>query len=423
MAKKSSKKSPARKGVSSVRGRVQKVSIGGSSVTKRQKAGKKAGGRKLAGFLNNVGSLIPTMVGAARTVGSKIMGMGDYEISQNSIIGAAAAPPAMHSSMEKMVLRHREYITDITSSTAAFTLQTFAVNPGLASTFPYLSSIAQNFQEYRFRGLGFEFVSEAADAFSSSTNIAMGYLALAAQYRADAPTWLNKTQFMNEMWATSKRPNDNNLMLIECSPLEQPMAIQYVRSGPLTSGQDQKFYDLCTLGVATGGSPSASKVGELWATYEIELYKPALTNNPDTIASYAAYTASGVANSTPLGTAFTKLFDTVGAVLGTNSITLPAGSTGNFLIYVLYLSGANVSVTYPALTLTNCTYVTTAGNNVLTSPAASVTAATFSQEFVVNVTNPSIAAVVTFGSSGTIASSTSTSIVNVAQIDGNLIST
>jgi len=122
----------------------------------------------------------------------KIFGSGNYTM-QNSCWNAQSQVPIMHSANESVVIKHREYIADVSMVGAAFNLTTYNINPGLSTSFPYLNNVASNFQQYRFKGLVFEFKTTSATALVSGTNTAMGSVMLAVQYRSDAAPFTNKT--------------------------------------------------------------------------------------------------------------------------------------------------------------------------------------------------------------------------------------
>lgn len=280
---------------------------------------------------------------------SKIFGLGAYKISKNSLYSSqtGAQVPFMHSQSESVIFRHREYIGDILSTTA-FNTSVYPVNPGLSSTFPYLSTIASCFQEYRFRGLIFEFKSTGADALVNGTNTSLGTVGLVAQYRADAPVLNTKVEFLNEMWSTDCKTSENTILPVECAPKENAMAIQYIRTGPPTG--DIKMYDLCNVTVATNGSPGNNVVGELWASYEIELFKPTVTPSGGVIAA-DYYTRSG-AGATLFGTIQLNSYVNIGVTFSSNTITFPINVVGRFLINV-YVSGTAAVLNFGLPTTTN----------------------------------------------------------------------
>jgi hypothetical protein len=285
---------------------------------------------------------------------SKIFGLGAYKMNSNSLFSNATGTqvPVMHSSNESVVFRHREYIGEVSSSTV-FSLTPYAINPGLASSFPYLSTIASCFQEYKFRGLIYEFKSTGATALVSGTNTAMGTVSMVAQYRADAPTPTNKLEMLNEMWAADAKTSDSFILPIECSPKENPMKIQYVRTGSGFTG-DIKLYDLAKLSIATVGSQGANVVGELWASYEIELYKPLLSPSGGLLAADHWQRSSTGSASQPFGLIATaNVTNQLGTVVTGTTITFPIGLVGYFQVLV-YHSGTSAAITYGALTFSSC---------------------------------------------------------------------
>jgi len=208
--------------------------------------------------------------------GGKIFGSGAYSLqSPNTAWDIGNQVPAMHTNNSNIRFAHKEYIGQVNTS-IAFTMQyDEQVNPTNSVLFPYLSSMASNFQEYKFKGLCFYYKSTSADALNS-TNTALGAIIMAAQYRADAAAPVGKVQMLNEMWSTDGRPSANIGMPVECSPLECPLNILYCGDG--SSGtNDPKFYNLAQFYLATAGSQAVADAGELWVTYDIELFKPILS--------------------------------------------------------------------------------------------------------------------------------------------------
>lgn len=360
----------------------------------------------------NLGSLAGTGIG-------KIFGSGAYTMNQNTILDSydANQVPVMHSNSETIVLHHREYIRDV-SSAINFTSFDLDINPGLATTFPYLSSIASCFQEYSFKGLVFEFKSTSAEALNS-TNTALGSVMLAAQYRADALPFINKQQMLNEHWSTSTRPSCNTLLPIECAPKENPLAVQYVRTGPVPAGQDAKLYDLAQFSFAAVGSQAVAVCGELWATYEVVLMKPQLTI-PAGISSQSGVIESlNPANATPLGSNF-LVYDNLGlSVTGGNTLTLPLGAQGYYFVFFGWNGTSTPATAGGTLTFTNCT-----SNPILGTTNAGYgygfTTTTVATTMVILIPDPTKQASILFGGGGTYPAS-GKSYVWVAQMPAQFI--
>lgn len=301
------------------------------------------GGGALGSFVGQPGLGGQVGHGLAASL-SKWLGQGDYKLNANSLVTKfehTGTIPSMHSTSQSTTIRHKEYILDIyvagAAPTAFSTFGSFPLNPGVAGTFPWLSSIAQQYQEYKFKGLIFEYVSTSGELVS--TTASLGSVMFATQYRASAPTFANKQVMMNEFFSSDSKPSESFCHPVECNPHENPFSVQYVRSNTIPAGDDIKSYDLGTFYVATQGMPAAEVVGELWVSYEVELYKPIATSVLDLYGVYFHMrNNTGITNAAPLGTS-TGWLSTAsqGNTLGLpsfsgTSIAFPLLTVGTFMI-------------------------------------------------------------------------------------------
>jgi len=353
---------------------------------------------KFAKGMADIGTSVGTKFGS--WLGG-IFGFGSYRIKQNSVFNSMSQQvPFMHSSSESIILRHREYIADV-SSTAAFTSTVYAINPGLNGSFPYLSTIAQAFQEYEFKGLAYEFKSTSADALNS-TNTALGSVSMAIQYRTDANAFVDKQQLLNEMWAVDGKPSDNNLIFVECAPMDNPFKVQYVRGSAVPSGQDAKMYDLGKLTVATYGSQATAVVGELWATYEIVLRKPQLSSGLNLYGRSAHVSCSTCSTGSYLANSVATM-DSIGLTIAATTITFPLGTQGHYIVSFNWSGTSAVTATVGAAG-TNCSaspFTLANGGLYIESPQSGVTATAMTETFILSITDPTKVALVTL-SGGTI---------------------
>lgn len=92
----------------------------------------------------------------------------------------------------------------------------------------------------------------------------------------------------NSEYANSAAPTKSFAHPIECSPEQLALKELYVRHSQSPSG-DLRLYDLGRFSIAVGGQTVADQIiGELWATYEVELYFPLLPNQGSNfLANYA----------------------------------------------------------------------------------------------------------------------------------------
>lgn len=340
------------------------------------------GGAHLGGLFGapTIGSSIGTGLGAQL---SRWLGQGDYVVNSNTILNQSAGGiPSMHRNNQSIVVRHKEFITEVTGKTAFTVQRQFSINPGLSATFPWLSGVAAQYSEYRIRGMVYHYIPTSGNAVSS-TNAALGSVMLQTSYRANESAPTSKVEMMNEYWSNEAKPSESFCHPIECDPRENPFNVQYVRTGGVPSTDNVLLYDLGTTSLAVTGQQADDIVlGDLWVTYEIELSKPKLT---DLIGqSLPAFRATATANlntTTPFGTDVAETFDSMGggASISSSVFTLSAGNVGYYQM-TLYYGGATAwnfdpfTITGTGSSLVNSVYAsgasaaplsaTTTGNGV-----------------------------------------------------------
>jgi len=308
-----------------------------------------------------IGNAIGTMFNApqiGRNVGKwlgsgigSIFGSGDYTMvgpqPSNNVLTNGAQIPKFTTNKNTSVISHREYLRDITGTTA-FTVQPFALNPGVSSTFPWLANIAQGFQEYRFLGCIFEFRSLITDFVTSGSP---GVIVLSTNYNADAPIFDTKQEMENAEYSVAVKPTMNLIHGIECEFQQTVMPTKYVRSGSLPSGQDYKNYDLGNFQVATQGNPN-QLLGELWVSYVVEFSKPILPKDVFGTAIGAHIQRSAASTSNPLGATFTLARGSLTTTSYTNGFTFQGQPGNEYTVTVVWLWPVAVSATVPAVTTT-----------------------------------------------------------------------
>lgn len=220
----------------------------------------------------NVGSKIGKWLGTG--IGS-IFGSGDYTLmgpqpSYNVMTNSTQIPQFSQTRQSTQVC-HREYLGDI-QGTAGFNNAMYSLNPGIATTFPWLATVAQNYQEYKFHGLIFEFRPLITDFVTSG---APGVVVMATNYNADSPIYTTKQEMENSEFAVSVKPTNALIHGVECKINETILPHRYVRSGAVPLGQDLRLYDYGNFQFATQANP-VQDLGELWVSYCVEFLKPQL---------------------------------------------------------------------------------------------------------------------------------------------------
>jgi len=349
------KKGPQKKKKPTQRGNQNRPAL--SSVLKDlARAGLIGSGAALGGYLGGApGAMIGRQLGAGV---SKYVGTGDYTVTDNTLL--APRKGAVFGNGGRAVrITHKEYLGDIIGSTA-FTSRIFYLNPGLESTFPWLSPIAGRYQEYSIVGMVPEFHSTSATALNS-TNTALGTIMMTTQYNPLRPAFSSKMECENYQYSTSGPPSQDQMHPIECASGEAPLDHQYIRTGAVPAGEDARFYDYAYLQVSTVGMQAAANIGELWISYDIELYKPAIDSGQldglySSISNGAYTTASNVLGSvqtTPYGNLPMEITATAG---GWDSIVIdPSITAGRFVVVISWVGGVAAALSYPGLTATNAT--------------------------------------------------------------------
>lgn len=299
-------------------------------------AGGAAGG--LIG-MSSAGASAGTGLGAAL---SRWLGSGDYTVSQNSLVHSVKASgsiPSMHSNDQTVVVRHKEYLGEVLSNTSFTVQKSLRINPGDAATFPWLSRIANNYQQYRIKGMVFHYIPSSGSAVAS-TNNALGTVMMQTSYRSNDTAPSTKVELLNEYWSSEAVPSETFCHPIECNPNENPFNIQYIAESlaVIPAKDSPLLYDLGVTHIATSGQQTAGVVlGDLWCTYEIELKKPIIESNVTGASGW--YASAQVASpSQSLSDWFpTSVNTNVGNLyltLSGRSITFPKSAYGTFYVHI-----------------------------------------------------------------------------------------
>jgi hypothetical protein len=359
------------------------------------------GGGALGSFIGqtNAGSSLGNSLGA--TI-SKWLGSGDYSISSNSIVNSMKSSgkiPMMHKDGQSVVIRHKEYLGEVRGHTSFLVRENFPINPGLEETFPWLCGIAQQYQEYKLRGMIYHYVPSSGNAIAS-TNPALGTVMLQTSYRASDSLPTSKLEMLNEYCSNESVPSDAFCHPIECNPRENPFEVQYVRSGAVPSNEDIKTYDLGQTFLAVSGQQvDDAVIGDLWVTYEIELRKPQLTHAiSQQVTSYIGTSSGTISAANPFTSTLLTSEDTsmAGTLVATgNTITFGPGNAGTYLVTIIW-TGAT-SFLMGTITTSNCTKYNYFGPTTSNRESSYTTGSTIAFEMdAFTITDPTQSAVVTF---------------------------
>lgn len=339
----------------------------------------------------------------------RAFGLGKYELEKNSLLSKVTmdmgeeVPRISNSNKgEGFVVQHEEYIGDLLTGTGVpttFTLSSFNLNPANPELFPWLASLAENFEEYEFRGLIFTLKTMASDV---STALSLGTMFAVCQYDIFDPPFSNKQELLDYEYANSVKVSHSMMLPIECAKKNDVLTHLYVAPGNvIPSGADSRFYNMGIVSFGTQGAPTATTpVCELWVSYEIALFKPKLTLGGDlAISELSAHfndtVTTGWSNTHPWGSAMSASPAT-GSSPGfaitnatTNTLNLPPNMTEGLFLVVWSVLGTAAAVTANSPSGSNCVLKQLWNNDastVLNTPANGVSSVVFTQSFVVSIT-------------------------------------
>jgi hypothetical protein len=198
-----------------------------------------------------------------------------------------------------MIITHQEYIGEVYGNSVdanndpnVFEYSKYILNPGMEKTFPWLSQIAVNYQEYEFKQLVFSYRPSLADI--NSNNGQVGEVLIATNYRATDPSFQTKADIKRYPHHSSSRCLDAQDHGVECDKKKLPLAknVMYVRNESLSSQENINDYDLGFTQISVHNTPSSvanAALGSLYVYYQIKLIKPILKSSKGLAISRATF--------------------------------------------------------------------------------------------------------------------------------------
>jgi len=263
---------------------------------------------------------------AASTI-SRITGHGDYKVQYNSVMNPGQCPPAFASPLVGTRIRHREFIRVINSS-VNYNNISFSINPGLSALFPWLSTLAVNFEQYKLHGFVATLHTTSATAVAS-TNTALGVWGAVTQYDPTDVPFIERRAAENYVGCNSAVVCSTLMHGVECKAKSDVLDRYYVRTQNISDSEDLKFYDHGVLNIFTDGAQASSQIGELWVSYDVEFFKPKLPSSIDMDKAIADfYSIQNPAGLLGDGSATPRTGSNLGSTISPNgqSITLPSAA-------------------------------------------------------------------------------------------------
>lgn len=183
--------------------------------------------------------------------------------------------PITRNTKNGVVITHSEMIDPITSATSAFSVEAYRCNPGLPNIFPWLSTVAVNYEKYRFKSLVFKTSSLVATSTGGRVGIGFDYDS------TDMPPG-NRAEFY-ALTTHAEGPLWDSLTL----PIKCDNTFRFTGTHTVA---DSKLIDLGQVLVYTDAVASAAVVGDVIVDYVVELIEP----QPPMFSTYQLWTTGNM---------------------------------------------------------------------------------------------------------------------------------
>jgi len=224
-----------------------------------------------------------------------IMGSGDYRTSEvvprgNSLMSGTPTFPTF-AGEGIVTIRRREKITDIFSSSLPFNIFSVLLDPSSVTSFPWGSTIAQNFQMARYDGIVLEFVTDIS-LFSTSGNMPFVACGVNADPTAPAPT--TRTQIEGLGGAYSSDLSKHFYFGVECADIGgvaprkngifiansgsfNAIVVNSISSSTAMTPAVLTSMGSFHMGYSSGTLEPGLLMGELWINYDVTFVNPIST--------------------------------------------------------------------------------------------------------------------------------------------------
>jgi len=208
--------------------------------------------------------------------------------------GQHSQAPMIIASRDQSRIVHRELIASVVGSANFAVPFTFALQPGLAATFPWLATQAQSWESYRFNKLRF-------CAYTRTGSNVPGSLMLVPDYDATdvAPS--------TEQIASSYEDVEEDVPWKDICCQLRPASLhslgprKFIRTGALPANADVKTYDAGNMFICTTDG-TAVNWSKLWVEYDVTLFTPQLPPGGAGVLSSERITGATPTTANILGT-------------------------------------------------------------------------------------------------------------------------
>jgi hypothetical protein len=183
------------------------------------------------------------------------------------------------------------------------------LNPGVAAIFPWLSSVAQRYEKYRFRSLSFDYHTRAATS-------QVGTVGMVFDFDAQDPAPTSQMMALTYHDKVADSPWKDMCLRTDLAQGDR-MPVRYTRAGQPSGSFDLKTFDLGNLHIFTDGVAASTNLGLLEVNYSVDLFTPQIQ---DPVGGYV-YNNAGLDATHLIGTVSSFVPDAQALLPGVASAT------------------------------------------------------------------------------------------------------
>jgi len=181
----------------------------------------------------------------------------------------------------------RTSLTSVSSISSFSLIDTFSVNPGLRGTFPWLSTIAANYDQYCLNSLSLEYVNAAPAT-------RQGFIYMVPDYDVYDGAPSTPQGAMNQMGSKSMPVWTSGSISLVMGAAMSVGPRRFIRQA--ASSRDQSLTDVAKIHVFYSDLTSTDALpGQLWINYDVTLFAPQMI--PSTLVNRSSINFDSTAKS------------------------------------------------------------------------------------------------------------------------------
>lgn len=237
--------------------------------------------------------------------------------------------PKISTRKGKICVSHREYLGELTgvASTTANKFYYYAVNPGIAASFPWLSRLSVNYERYTMKKLRYIYEPQAPTTQA-------GTVVMSFDFDSADSNETGKSVQLND--DSSCRASVWSPLTLDVKPkLPKQIDSLFMRTSSLSANQDIKTYDVGKLNIGIYGTNSANVMGDLSVEYDVEYYVAQLGNAQGGASLGGSY--SGTSGAAPVSVVTGNVPVTVVSTFTGGTITITYTFTQQWSGYISWV--------------------------------------------------------------------------------------